>query len=806
MKSHSPVFGLWWILFFCVLVSSSIVNAQQTPSPGGQGPQSSSTAQTTSSRSNDSSALERRFAIHFLEDQRDIWTSPLKLKRKDIVWIVPAGVVLGGLIYRDVDAYRGLSVTAPHAATAKTFSDAGVVGLGGVTAGFYLLGVLKKDDHMRETGVVATEAVANSMAVDYVLKYVLGRQRPLDGNGQGRFFQFSSSDSFPSGHAIAAWSIASVIAHEYPGSFTKIGVYGLASAISMMRVTGQQHFSSDVVVGSALGYFIGDYTYRKRHQDDAVYGSFRDATEIPTSLGSPYVPLDSWVYPAFDRLSALGFVHSGMAAMRPWTRLECARLVAEAQAGDDDSNTEASGLIARLLTEFESGKSKTAGMISVDSVYFRTLVVSGPPMTDGYHFGQTVYNDYGRPYEEGFNAITGFTSSASYGRWAFYLQSEYQHAPSAPGVSSTTAAQTAAADFIPTLPPGPVPEIDRARLLDAYFSYTVRDWQFSLGKQSLWWGPGQDGALNLSNNAEPVPMFRISRVTPLAMPWILSWMGPIRGEIFWGQLAGHQFVRTDKGLFGPVLENQPMIEGEKISFKPTPNLEFGFSATNLWGGPGLPLNLHAFFNTYSFGNAQIPGGIGDPGDRRSGFNFSYRLPRLHGLTLYSDSFNEDELSPIAYPRKSSFRSGIYLPSLPRLRKMDFRSEGVYTDIPNLNGNGVEYQNNRFLSGYTNYVRILGDWIGREGSGFTASSSYWFSPVRKASVSYRNANVNPNFIGGGRYDDFAGKVDWEVNLASALSFSVQYERWNFPVLSPLPQKNTSVSATYLLHPWKLLHRD
>src|SRR5207244_2213697 len=111
----------------------------------------------------------------------------------------------------------------------------------------------------------------------------------------------------------------------------------------------------------------------------------------------------------------------------------------------------------------------------------------------------------------------------------------------------------------------------------------------------------------------------------------------------------------------------------------------------------------------------FPGAANDPGDRRSGFDFTYRIPGLRDwLVLYNDSFTEDEISPVAYPRRSAMRSGIYVPKLPGVPKMDFRVEGVYTDLPNLRGAGVYYFNTRYLSGFTNEGNIMGDWVGREG--------------------------------------------------------------------------------------------
>ena len=74
----------------------------------------------------------------------------------------------------------------------------------------------------------------------------------------------------------------------------------------------------------------------------------------PSNMASTYVPLDSWVYPAIDRLAALGYIQTDFTGLRPWTRMECARLVMEAdeRAASDESNSESAGLYRSLTREF----------------------------------------------------------------------------------------------------------------------------------------------------------------------------------------------------------------------------------------------------------------------------------------------------------------------------------------------------------------------------------------------------------------------------------------------------------------------
>src|SRR6185312_17070079 len=101
-----------------------------------------------------------------------------------------------------------------------------------------------------------------------------------------------------------------------------------------------------------------------------------DKTRNPENMGSPYVPVDSWVYPLFDRMAALGYMHSGYEGMRPWTRMECARLVdemGEKLSDEGESNPEAQKLYDALADEFSDETRRLDGAAnvgaSVDSVY-----------------------------------------------------------------------------------------------------------------------------------------------------------------------------------------------------------------------------------------------------------------------------------------------------------------------------------------------------------------------------------------------------------------------------------------------------
>lgn len=748
----------------------------------------------------------KNLVMRFAEDQRGLWTSPARLRFSDAEWLIPAGGLAAALFVTDRDASLHLSRDPKTINRYGNVSNAGVGALIGSASGLWLLGHVRHDEHWSESGFLAGEAALNSMVMVESLKYSLGRERPFQGNGSGAFFQ--GGTSFPSEHAAAAWAVAGVLAHEYPGPLTKIFAYGLAGAVSYSRVRGRQHFPSDVFVGGMMGNLVAQQIYTRHHDMDLGGAAWRSVGAIvrgeggpsPSRSGSPYVPLDSWVYPMLDRLAALGVIRSEFLGMRPWTRLECARLVEEAEDGLSERSLDAavaSSSMQMLETEFAREKEVLGGgsnrAMKLESIYTRGTNISGKPLADSAHFGQTVINDFGRPFQEGFNNVTGFSGYADEGKYTFYVRGEYQHAPAGPAYSLPVRQAIAFVDANPLQAAQGVTAIDQYRLEEAHVGVNVENWQMTFGKQSLWWGPGEGGAMLFSNNAEPIYMFRTSRITPLRLPWIFQWMGPVKVDFFFGQLAGNEFPP------------RPLIHGEKISFKPTQNLEVGFSRTVEMGGVGRPLTLRSLWNSYTSVtslNNETP--ANDPGKRTGGFDFKYRVPFLRNwVTLYADSLSDDDPSPLAAPRQAGLNPGIYFPRIPGVPKLELRVEGVNTDTPIFRADHGHfiYFDAFYHDLYTNKNNLIGSWIGRQGQGVQAWSKYSFNARNSFQFGYRHARVSSDFIpGGGTVNDASVEADFLVRREFGVSSRVQYEHWNYPILAPQPQTNISVSVqmTYWPH--------
>lgn len=206
-----------------------------------------------------------------LHEQAAIWTSPAHIRASNA--LLPTALVLATAVVITTD-HQVMSSSRLQDASLNNHANTASTGLtGGFVAApviFYGLGKIHNNDHATETGILGGEAMLNSIAVSEVMKFISLRERPTIDGAHGRFFQTSvgSDSSFPSNHSVLAWSSAAVIASEYPGILTQITAYGLATGVSATRVIGRDHFPSDVLVGSAVGWMIGRYVvHRHRHAD-----------------------------------------------------------------------------------------------------------------------------------------------------------------------------------------------------------------------------------------------------------------------------------------------------------------------------------------------------------------------------------------------------------------------------------------------------------------------------------------------------------------------------------------------------------
>lgn len=208
---------------------------------------------------------------NFLRDQAAIWTSPIHLNDKNAIGpalLVGATALLITTDHQVMSDHFKDKTTSDHANTAST----GLTGLFiAAPVAFYGMGHIKRSPQAEETGIMGGEAMIDSLAVNEAFKIISRRERPTLDSAKGQFFQpgVNFDSSFASNHAVLAWSSAAVIASEYDGPMTQITVYTLATGVSLTRVVGRDHFPSDVLVGSAVGWMIGRYVYHRHHRHDS---------------------------------------------------------------------------------------------------------------------------------------------------------------------------------------------------------------------------------------------------------------------------------------------------------------------------------------------------------------------------------------------------------------------------------------------------------------------------------------------------------------------------------------------------------
>jgi hypothetical protein len=202
-----------------------------------------------------------------LKDQPKIWTSPFHIKESDAKWLIPFAAGTTALIVNDHKVSEEVQESPTLLSPSHRVSNlGGGVALAAASLGMYGVGKLTHKSRVAETGILAGEAVIDASIVTGVLKVAFNRERPDKPMGTGAFWE--GGNSFPSGHAAATWSFATVIARRYRDKpIVGISAYGVATAVSFARVGGLNHYPSDVFVGATIGTLVGRFVLHHRSKD-----------------------------------------------------------------------------------------------------------------------------------------------------------------------------------------------------------------------------------------------------------------------------------------------------------------------------------------------------------------------------------------------------------------------------------------------------------------------------------------------------------------------------------------------------------
>jgi PAP2 superfamily len=206
----------------------------------------------------DRQGLVMRSVRRTWKDQKELYRAPFK--RSNLKW---DALVLGGtgaLLASDRHIEKHIGYT--HQNVYQATSDVAIAGLGATLGGVYLWGIKGNHPHAKETGALELETLVNTFLIYTPMQLLAARQRPDEGNGNGDFWMHHNiNTSFPGGHAMFTFAMATVVSHEYPQKWVQVLAYSAAGIVTVSRFMARDHWSSDMLVGSALGIGIGAHTF-----------------------------------------------------------------------------------------------------------------------------------------------------------------------------------------------------------------------------------------------------------------------------------------------------------------------------------------------------------------------------------------------------------------------------------------------------------------------------------------------------------------------------------------------------------------
>jgi membrane-associated phospholipid phosphatase len=257
------------VLFCSLFLTAGALHCQEEMPADNEAASEPIPAQPSTGSSAQSDMSLKQLPMNILRDQKSLLLFPEGLAHGHhwLPTIAVVGVTAGLLAADPHDVGYFRRTTTFHGFNQAFSGNITSAEIGAVPASLYLIGLVRKDSYSQTTGLLAGEALADSLVVYGVINAVTHRLRPSDIAPQGpfndTFFHANNglfNHSFPSGHAIEAFAVATIIARRYRSHrWVPWVAYGVAGAIGFSRVTNQAHFPADVFLGAALGYSIGRF-------------------------------------------------------------------------------------------------------------------------------------------------------------------------------------------------------------------------------------------------------------------------------------------------------------------------------------------------------------------------------------------------------------------------------------------------------------------------------------------------------------------------------------------------------------------
>ncbi len=424
------------------------------------------------------------------------------------------------------------------------------------------------------------------------------------------------------------------------------------------------------------------------------------------------VPLDHWSYNDIDKLIGQGLIDSSMMNTRPVSRLEMARLIAEADEKFqqlDEHNKIIEGIIGRLKKEFAQELS-LLGTVDDNPVIDYVKPFEDPYVKYLYaKSSPQIENIRGDRFDKNSNLRAGFTARAQIlDNIALNVHPEYPWSSENP---------------------------DRdAKIIEGYGKLGLGSFEIEAGKDSMSWGPGYGGMI-MSNNADPFKMVKISNPGPISLPWIFRALGPAKIVWFLTQLEKDRSIP------------KPKLTGLRVEFKPHPAFEIGLSRTMIFAGEGRSsYSLADYFKAFLGSNEALSGN--QENDQLAGFDASVLLPvdsflPARNVKLYTEWIGEDEAGGLPMDFGRIFGAKFY--DIFKTGKTDLTIEYANNHVsgkPN-----VFYNHSIYQTGYTYKDRIIGHYMGTDSKDLFIRLTHYLSSDLILGLQYdkqvSNLSSSPN---------------------------------------------------------------
>jgi hypothetical protein len=444
-----------------------------------------------------------------------------------------------------------------------------------------------------------------------------------------------------------------------------------------------------------------------------------------------YIPLDSPIYDELETLDSLGYIPDYLDEIKPISRIEAARLTIEAQANLGEAPHPVA-IAHEIVRELRDQLHDEVGLLQANNENNPPMAVVHPLQRAEVQYvystgperfwrgasGNMLKADEGTPLLPNNDGIATGPGSNEIARWSAWG-----------GVGGFLTAYGEAAIAGPLT--HDIESTDRVRPLGAEAVASLGNWAVSFGQEEMWWGPGQLSTIAQSNNADPIPGFRLQTIHPKILPFFLRYLGQFRMQIFFGRLDAGR-VPSKPNPSGPLVTfARPFIDGQTLSFRTLPNFEWGITHVIMFGGHGNSnYGLQGFFGRATSVNT----GNATSGNTNSeaGVYLKFRFPRLRDSMLWVQTLGEDNLSAEVRPIGGalpflavSYQGGYYLPRLTEDARNDLRLEWKINE-PN-------YQTHSDGLYWAYSDRLMDDPLGPNASQIDLQPGHWFSNLTKGSV-------------------------------------------------------------------------